>query len=154
MKSYEDSIGPYDALRLVVTDNGSYKFFIYDSVIEDSVVTVPFENSSVIATLNKLADCSWIVCPGIKGYSVYKDSIGFHLKSVIINNYPPDSVRHQKCNIMYHQLSAKSSSVCSDCLTLKWQLTTRKREHDDITSFERTECQSSCSRVPFDLLSP
>ena len=59
-REIKSCIGPCHALRLVVTDNDSYKFFVYDSVIEDFVVTVPFEISCVIATLNKLTACSWI----------------------------------------------------------------------------------------------
>lgn len=39
-------------------------------------------------------------------------------------------------------------------MSLKWQLTRRKREHDDLTPSQRAQRQSSSSKVPFDMLSP
>lgn len=104
--------------------------------------------------MNKLVDRSWVVCPGIKGYSVYKDSIGYYLKRVVVNNCLPNSVRDHKCTVMYQQHSTSQSPICSECMSLKWQLTRRKREHDDLTPSQRAQRQSSSSKVPFDMLSP
>lgn len=133
LKCYDDDVGPYDVVRLVVTEDGSYRLLAYDNLLEENVVTTPVKASCIVTTLNKLMDRSWVVCPGIKGYSVYKDSIGYNLKRVVVNNCLPDSVHDHECTVMYQQRSTSQSPICSECMSLKWQLTRRKREHDDLT---------------------
>ena len=77
VKYYDDDVGPYDALRLVVDEDGVYKLLVYDKVLEENTVQAPFSSSSIIASLDKLANPSLSVCPGIKGHSIYKTSIGY-----------------------------------------------------------------------------
>lgn len=79
LKSYDEDIGPYDAVRLVVNEDGCFRLLVHDSLLEDSRITNPLQKSSVVDVLDKLADCTWTVCLGIKGYSVYHTSIGYHL---------------------------------------------------------------------------
>ena len=154
LKLYDADVSPYDAVKLFVTEDGSYRLLAYDNLLENNVVTTPFKASCIVPTLNKLADCSWAVCPGIKDYSVYKDSIGYNLKRVAVNNCLPDSVRDHECTVMYQQRSTSRSPICGKCTSLKWHLTRRKREHDDLTPSQRAKRQSSSSKVPFDTLSP
>ena len=154
LKSYDDDIGPYDAVRLVVNEDGCYRLLAHDSLLEDSTISTPFHTSSVVDILNKLADCAWVVCLGIKGYSVYHTSIGYHLNRVVPKKCIPDTARDHECAIMYQQQSRRCSPVCSKCMSLKWQLARRKREHDDLTPSERATRQSTSSKVPFDILSP
>ena len=154
LKSYDDDIGPYDAVRLVVNEDGCYRLLAHDSLLEDSTISTPFHTSSVVDILNKLSDCTWVVCLGIKGYSVYHTSIGYHLNRVVLKKCIPDTARDHECAIMYQQQSRRCSPVCSKCMSLKWQLARRKREHDDLTLSERATRQSTSSNVPFDILSP
>ena len=55
---------------------------------------------------------------------------------------------------MYDQRSTKKSPLCAKCISLKWQLTKRKKEHDKLITTERLHRQSSGSKVAFDVLSP
>ena len=154
LKRYDDDIGPYDDMRLVVTEDGSYKLLASDNLLEENVVNTPFNESCIIPLLNQLSDHSLVVCPGIKGYSEYKDSIGYDLKRVVVNRCPPDSVRDQGCTVLHQQHSTSHSVVCGKCVSLKWQLARRKREHEDLTPSKRAKRQSYDSKVPFELLSP
>ena len=154
MKCYDDDMGPYDAVRLVVEEDGSYKLLVYDKLLEENTVQAPFSSSSVIVPLDRLANRTWTVCPGIKGYSAYKTSIGYDLKRAVTDNCPPNSARDCECTIVYDQLSTRKSLLCSSCISLKWQLTKRKKEHDEMTTTERLRRQSSGSKVAFDVLSP
>lgn len=154
VKYYDDDMGPYDAVRLIVNDDGGYKLLVYDKLLEENTVQAPFSSSSITAPLDKLANPSLSVCPGIKGYSIYKTSIGYDLKRAVTNNCPPNSVRDCECTIMYDQPSTRKSLLCAKCVSLKWQLAKRKREHDALTTPERRHRQSSGSKVAFDVLSP
>ena len=80
MKCYDDDMGPYDAVRLVVEEDGGYKFLIYDKLLEENTVQAPFPASSIILSLDKMADHTLNACPGIKGYTTYKTTIGNDLK--------------------------------------------------------------------------
>ena len=154
VKCYDDDLGPYDAVRLVVEEGGAYKLLVYDKLLEENTVQAPFPSSSIVASLDKLADRGLIVCPGIKGYSTYKTSIGYDLKRAVTNNCPPNSARDSECTIIYDQPSTRKSPLCAKCVSLKWQLSKRKKEHDELTSTERLHRQSSSSKVAFDVLSP
>ena len=80
VKCYDDDLGQYDAVRLVVEEGGAYKLLVYDKLLEENTVQAPFPSSSIVASLDKLANRGLIVCPGIKGYSTYKTSIGYDFK--------------------------------------------------------------------------
>lgn len=146
MKCYDDDLGPYDAVRLVVEEGGAYKLLVYDKLLEENTVQAPFPSSSIVASLDKLANRGLTVCPGIKGYSTYKTrtSIGYDLKRAVTNNCPPNSARNRECTIIYDQPSTRKSPLCAKCVSLKWQLSKRKKEHDELT----------ISKVAFDVLSP
>ena len=106
LKSYDEQLGPYDALRLIVGEDGSYKLLSHGRALEESVVTPPFNASCILQTLSQLEpDEPWVVCPGIRGYSAYRESIGFDIKRVVTGNCPPDSVRDRECTILYKQQS-------------------------------------------------
>lgn len=102
---------PYDAVRPVVEEGGAYKLLVYDKLLEESTVQAPFPSSSVVASLDKLANRALSVCPGIKGYSMYKTSIGYDLKRAVTNNCPPNSSRD--CTIIYEQPSTWKSLLCA-----------------------------------------
>ena len=100
MKCYDD-LGPYDAVRLVVEEGGAYKLLVYDKLLEENTVQAPFPSSSIVASLDKLANRGLTVCLGIKGYSTYKTSIGYDLKRAVTNNCPPNSARDCECTIIF-----------------------------------------------------
>ena len=39
LKCYDDDVGPYEAVRLVVSEDGSYRLLAYDNLLEENVVT-------------------------------------------------------------------------------------------------------------------
>lgn len=41
LKRYDDDVGPYDVVRLVVTEDGSYRLLAYNNLLEENVVTTP-----------------------------------------------------------------------------------------------------------------
>ena len=152
VKCYDHKIGPYDAMKLVVKEDGCYVLLVCDESVEESTVQTPLSSSSILQALNKLADQTWIVCPGVNSYSVYKASIGYDLNRVVMVNFPPNSARDSECTVLYQCTSNKKR--CSKCCSLKWQLSRRKREHDKITPCQRACRQSSSSKVPFHVSSP
>ena len=88
LKSYDEQLGPYDALRLIVSEVGSYKLLSHGRALEESVVTPPFNASCILQTLSQLEpDEPWVVCPGIRGYSAYRESICFDIKRVVTGNW-------------------------------------------------------------------
>ena len=56
VKCYDDDMGPYDAVWLVVEEDGCYKLLVYDKLLEENIVQAPFSSSSVIGVLDKLAN--------------------------------------------------------------------------------------------------
>ncbi len=153
---YDDDLGPYHGLRLNISENGNYKLLVYDKLLEEDVVSVPISpTSAIVSSLNILASKSHIVCPGVKSYYVYKESIGYDLKRVMTTSCPPNSVRDNDCSILYQKdPCSRSEAVCKICVSLKWLLTKRKREHDKFTPMERVKRQGTSSTVSFDILSP
>ena len=155
IKSYHDQCGPYDALRLTVRDDATFKLLCYEKTLEEGVLSIPVSCCSVIGSINKLADISWEVCPGIGSYSTYSGSIGYNLKRVVkVNCFLPDSVRDHECPVLYQRSPMKKSPICDKCTSLKWDLTKRKRTHDEMTQSQRIKRQCTNSNVPFNVLSP
>ena len=76
MKSYDHKIGPYDAMKLVVKEDGCYMLLVCDESVEESTVQTPPSSIFILQALNKLADQIWIVCHSVNSYSVFKASIG------------------------------------------------------------------------------
>ena len=62
VKSYNHQIGPYDAMKLVVKEDGCYILLVFDQSIEEGTVQTPLSSSSILQALNKLAEQTWIFC--------------------------------------------------------------------------------------------
>ena len=156
LKSYDDQLGgrPYDALRLIISEDGCYKLICYGKSVAEGGVSVPYEESPITELLQQLLNEVWVTCPGINGYSAFKLSIGVDLDRVVTEYCPPNSVRDSSCIIFYKQQPKSKSLVCSNCTSLKWLLTKRKKEHDEMPVSQRQKRQSSSSSVPFKVLSP
>ncbi len=154
LKSYDEQTGPYDASKVVVTEDGKYKFLAYHQNLQEGSISVPISSSSIVDSLDKLASSTWIVCEGIRQYSSYKASIGFDLERVLPQSSLPDSVRDRNCMMLFQCSDKSKATLCSKCSSLKWLLSTRKRTHDAMTPSQISERQSTSSNVPFDVLSP
>ncbi len=86
--------------------------------------------------------------------TVFKASIGYDVSRAVLVSCPPDSVCDIDCTVIYAANSSRNtSSVCTKCNSLKWQLCKRKCEHDELAPLKKIEWQSSNSKVPFDVLS-
>ena len=120
MKAFDESVGPHDSLRLVVGECGEFRLSSYDNSLEEGVVTLPIvPTGDFHKAIEKLASEKWVVCPGMKGYSTYKNSIGYDLKRVATCSWPPDMARDCECPFLYEKCSTKKSSLCSKCTSLK-----------------------------------
>ena len=154
LKAFDEAVGPHDSLRMVVGEDGGFRLLSYDKSLEEGVLTLPIvPTGDFHKAIEKLASERWVVCPGVKGYSTYKNSIGYDLKRVATSSWPPDTARDCECPVLYEKSSTKKSTLCSKCTSLKWRLAGRKREHEQYTSEHRLRSQAS-STVPFDILSP
>lgn len=158
LQSYHCKLGPYDAIKLVIQEDGNCQLYVYDHILEEGSITFANDRSVLSSTflsglLNKLADQSWTVCPGIPEYSAFQVSIGYDCKQVVVMNMPPDSAA---CPMFYLKSGGKSRETdsCQKCTSLKWYLQKRKRARDDITPDVKEQWQSCHSKVRFDYLSP
>uniref|UniRef100_A0A1X7UN32 Uncharacterized protein n=1 Tax=Amphimedon queenslandica TaxID=400682 RepID=A0A1X7UN32_AMPQE len=151
LESYDDQLGPYDVLRLIISEDGCYKLICYGKPFAEGAVSVPYEESPITELLHQLLNET---CPGINGYSAFKLSIGVDLDRVITEYCPPNSVRDCSCTIFHKQQPKYKSLVCDNCTSLKWLLTKRKKEHDEMPVSQRQKRQSSSSSIPFEVLSP
>ena len=154
MKSDDDVVGPHDALRLVVGEAGEYRLTSYDRCLEDGQLASPIVGSDLPKVMEKLADQKWVVCPGVKDYSSYKASIGYDMKRIVTCSWPPDTARDCECTVLFEKGPTHKSMLCKKCTSLKWRLSARKREHDQIGDEHRLKRQRSSSTVPFSVLSP
>ena len=121
---------------------------VHDKLLEENTVQAPFSSSSIIGVLDKLANQTLTVCPGIKAYS-YKTSIGYNLKRAVTNNCPPNSVRD--CVPLFMTSHPRKSHHCAPN-AFHWSGNSQKY----MTSWQllRLHWQSGCSKVAFDVLSP
>ena len=55
LKSYDEQLGPYDALRSIVSEDGSYKLLSHGRALEENVFTLPFNASCILQTLSQPA---------------------------------------------------------------------------------------------------
>ena len=134
VRSYDSRIGPYDSLKVVVKENGSFSLLVHDKVMEERVVeSTLLPSISIIKVLDKLADPNIVVCSGIQEYSTFKGRIGYDMKGVFHVNFPPDSVRDNDCSVIFEDKATQRKTTCSKCMSLKWELARRKREHDNLT---------------------
>ena len=78
LKVYDEVVGPHDALRLLVREDGNYRCLLYEKTLEEGTVQPPITSSS-IPILDKLGDVQWTICPGVKAYSSFKASIGYDI---------------------------------------------------------------------------
>ena len=65
LKSYDNDIGPYDAVRVVVREDSSYRLVVNETPVEINTFVMPVESSCIVSPLSRVADHSWVVCPGI-----------------------------------------------------------------------------------------
>lgn len=154
MKSDDDIVGPHDALRLVVRETGEYRLSSYDRSLQEGQLVSPIEWSDLPKVMEKLIDQKWVVCPGVKTYSSFKASIGYDMKRVTMCSWPPDTARDCECTVLFEKGPTQKSTLCKKCTSLKWRLSARKREHDQISDEHRLKRQQSSSTVPFSVLSP
>ena len=75
LKSFNSKTGPYDAIKVLVKEDGCFPLLVYDKVMSEGTVEEPFSSSSLVPALNVLADCSQVICKGIQEYSIFQRSI-------------------------------------------------------------------------------
>lgn len=150
----DECVGPHDAVRLVVCENGKYKFMVYEHLLKEGTVEVSGTNSELEALLKEMNDSCWGVCRGIADYSQYQSSIGYDIKRVKSACWPPNTARDCECAIWFRKESSSHSDLCDRCVRLKWQLAARKKSCDDLSSSDRLTRQSASSSYPFQYLSP
>ena len=152
-KVFDDVVGPHDAVRLLVEENGHYRLLLYEKTEAEGTVQPPFTLSS-IPVLHQLDDAQWVICPGVKLYSSFQATIGYDIKRVVKTNWPPDTARDCQCNVWHRKSHSKKTCMCDKCSLLQLHLSARKREHDRYTPAQRKQRQQASSTVSFDLLSP
>ena len=77
MKAFDEDMGPHDSIKLVVQEDGKYKLSSLDKCLEEGTAKLPLAGSDLLQAIERLCNEKWIVCPGIKPYSTYKESIGY-----------------------------------------------------------------------------
>ena len=153
-KAFDEDMGPHDSIKLVVQEDGKYKLSSLDKCLEEGMAKLPLAGSDLSQAIERLCNEKWIVSPGIKPYSTYKKSIGYDLKRVVMSEWPPDTARDYECTVFYEKSTTQKTPLCKKCVSLKWRLSARKMEHDQLTDEHRRQRQQSSSTVPFDFLSP
>ena len=111
LRCYDSKIGPYDAMKVVVKEDGAFSLLVLDKALEEGIVEHPLSSSQIVPVLNTLADQSKVVCRGIQNYSAFKASIGYDVSRAVLVNCPPDSVRDVDCTIIYKPTSSKTRSI-------------------------------------------
>ena len=101
-------IGPHDAVRLVVSFEGKYKFVVYENIVEEGDVGGP----NMCNILSHMNEPSWIVCPGVTEYNSFKNVIGYNVKGVSACSWPPDTARDTECQVWYHNSASQQSDLC------------------------------------------
>lgn len=149
----DERIGPHDGVRLIVYDDGRYKFLVYEHLLKEGTIQpmVQIEVTSLLAQMN---DSRWTMCPGITEYSQYKCAIGYDIHRVKICCWPPDRARDCECAIWYRKEGSRQSDLCEKCVRLKWQLVARRKSHGNLSPTEKLKRQSASSKYPFEYLSP
>ena len=77
----DEHVGPHDAIRLIMSEDGKYKFMVYEHLLKDGTMQMSLTNSELQAVLEEMNDSCWSVCCGIADYSQYRSSIGYDKKS-------------------------------------------------------------------------
>ena len=70
---------------------------------------------------------------------------------MVTSSWPPNTARDYECTVFYEKSSTQKTALCKKCTSLKWRLSARKMEHNQLTNEHR---QQASSTVPFDFLSP
>ena len=73
----------------------------------------------------------------------------YDLKRVVMSEWPPDTARDYECTVFYEKTTQKTP-LCKKCVSLKWHLSARKMEHDQLTDEHRRQRQQSSSTIPID----
>lgn len=156
MKSYEESVGPFDRIKVVFEGTLQFKIYVYSDLLEKGTITSPDDAPSLIA-LKKMDDSNVFVCNGIDNYSSYRPSVGNDPRTVVHISLLNNFVRHIDCSRLCElQNDRPQSPVCSSCLSLKGYLARQKRKRKSAESSDsvHTSHQQAFSRFPFDYLSP
>lgn len=88
--------------------------------------------------------------PRGENYSMYQSSIGYDLSRVSMYLTLHETLSVAFC--IYAKRSTRKSPMREKCTSLKWRLTARKREHDQLSPVHKVERQQVCSTVQFDIL--
>ena len=108
LKVFDDVVGPHDALRLLVAEDGHYRLLLYEKALEEGTVQSPITHSGM-PILEKLEDAQWIICPGVKSYSSFKASIGFDIKAAV-EVFDEVKVSALSCNCRAASVSERSEA--------------------------------------------
>ena len=137
---------------MVVEDTGRYKCLVYDHTVQEG----SYDNQCISLTnlLERMNNRHWVVCPGIKDYSMYKTTIGYDLKRAKPCYWPANSVRDVECCMWYNKNPIKKLDLCEKCTKFKWQLVARSKTHAATSPGHKRQRQKESSRYPFDRLSP
>ena len=126
-------VEPHDAIRLIMSEDGKYKFMVYEHLLKDGTMQMSLTNSELQAVLEEMNDSCWSVCRGIADYSQYQSSIGYDIKRVKLACWPPDTARDIECAVWFRKESSSRSDLCDRCVRLKWQLAARKKSCDELS---------------------
>ena len=150
LKGYSKATGPLDTVRIVIDSKLHYNVYIFCDLIDGGIITNA-QDVEKLPLLGKMIDSSWVVCHGIENYSSYKL---FSVKDVVPVPVPPDTIRHALCQRIFQPNKLQKSRTCPQCLSMKYYLSSRKRNLDCLSSEDRLRRQSVHSTVSFDYLSP
>ena len=67
----DECVGPHDAARLIMCEDGKHKFMVYEYLLKEGTVQVSVTNPELQALLEEMNDSCWDVCRGVANYSQY-----------------------------------------------------------------------------------
>lgn len=125
----DDSIGPHDGVRLIMCEDGKFKFMVYEYVLKEGAIGTSMRCSEIVPLLAQMTDSSWVVCPGIADYSQYRSAIRYDINWVNSSCCPPNTARDCECVIWYRKEKPSDGDTCDRCRRLKWQLIVHKKSY-------------------------
>lgn len=119
---HDECVGPHDAVRLILCEDGKYKFMVYEHLLKEGTVEMSVTNSELQALLEEMNDSyvSW----NIQLFSISKQHC---IKRVKLACWPPNTARDCDCAIWFRKESSSDADLCDRCVRLKWQLAARKK---------------------------
>ena len=61
----DERVGPHDAIRLIMSEDGKYKIMVYEHLLKDDTMQISLANSELQAVLEKMNDSCLSVCRGV-----------------------------------------------------------------------------------------